>query len=98
MRTLIDAENNFKSVALIEELVKKGILEKEKAASLEEELKTSGKKEEELILEKGIVSEDFLFELKSGYLKIPFKKIRPEEIPMEILEQIPEETASTIFS
>ena len=78
---------------LIEELVKKGILEKEKAASLEEELKTSGKKEEELILEKGIVSEDFLFELKSGYLKIPFKKIRPEEIPMEILEQIPEETA-----
>ena len=93
MRTLIDAENNFKSVALIEELVKKGILEKEKAASLEEELKTSGKKEEELILEKGIVSEDFLFELKSGYLKIPFKKIRPEEIPMEILEQIPEETA-----
>ena len=93
MRTLIDAENNFKSVALIEELVKKGILEKEKAASLEEELKTSGKKEEELILEKGIVSEDFLFELKSGYSKIPFKKIRPEEIPMEILEQIPEETA-----
>ena len=78
---------------LIEELVKKGILEKEKAASLEEELKTSGKKEEELILEKGIVSEDFLFELKSGYSKIPFKKIRPEEIPMEILEQIPEETA-----
>jgi len=51
---------------LIEELVKKGILEKEKAASLEDELKTSGKKEEELILEKGIVSEDFLFELKSG--------------------------------
>ena len=80
-------------MALLEELIKKGILEKEKAASLEEELKTSGKKEEELILEKGIVSEDFLFELKSGYLKIPFKKIRQEEIPMEILEQIPEETA-----
>ena len=93
LRTLIDAENNFKSVALIEELIKKGILEKEKAASLAEEVKTSGKKEEELILEKGIVSEDFLFELKSGYSKIPFKKIRPEEIPMEILEQIPEETA-----
>jgi len=93
LRTLIDAENNFKSVALIEELIKKGILEKEKAASLAEEVKTSGKKEEELILEKGIVSENFLFELKSDYLKIPLKKIRPEEIPMEILEQIPEETA-----
>jgi len=82
------------NMALIEELVKKGILEKEKAASLEEEMKTSGKKEEELILEKGIVSEDFLFDLKSGYLKIPFKKIRPEDVSWEILEQIPEETAS----
>lgn len=82
------------NMALIEELVKKGILEKEKAASLEEEMKTSGKKEEELILEKGIVSEDFLFDLKSGYLKIPFKKIRPEDVSLEILEQIPEETAS----
>ena len=81
------------NMALIEELVKKGILEKEKAASLEEEMKTSGKKEEELILEKGIVSEDFLFDLKSGYLKIPFKKIRPEDVSLEILEQIPEETA-----
>lgn len=81
------------NMALIEELVKKGILEKEKAASLEEEMKTSGKKEEELILEKGILPEDFLFELKSGYLKIPFKKIRPEDVSLEILEQIPEETA-----
>ena len=81
-------------MALIEELIKKGILDKKVAASLEEELKTSGKKEEELILEKGIISEDFLFDLKSSYLKIPFKKIRPEDVSLEILEQIPEETAS----
>jgi len=81
-------------MALLEELVKKGILDKKVAASLEEKLKASGKKEEELILEKGIVSEDFLFNLKSNYLKIPSKKIRPEEISPEVLEQIPEETAS----
>jgi len=79
---------------LIDELVKKGVLNKKGADSLKEEVKTSGKKEEELILEKGIVSEDFLFDLKSGYLKIPFKKIRPEDVSWEILEQIPEETAS----
>jgi type IV pilus assembly protein PilB len=78
---------------LIDELVKKGVLNKKGADSLKEEMKTSGKKEEELILEKGIVSEDFLFDLKSDYLKIPLKKISPEEIPLEILEQIPEETA-----
>ena len=81
------------NMPLIDELVKKGVLNKKGADSLKEEVKTSGKKEEELILEKGIVSEDFLFDLKSGYLKIPFKKIRPEEISLEILEQIPEETA-----
>jgi len=79
---------------LIDELVKKGVLNKKGADSLKEELKTSGKKEEELILEKGIVSEDFLFELKSDYLKIPLKKISPDEVALEILEQIPEETAS----
>ena len=49
---------------LIDELVKKGVLNKKGADSLKEEVKTSGKKEEELILEKGIVSEDFLFDLK----------------------------------
>jgi len=81
-------------MTLIEELVKKGILDKKVAASLEEELKTSGKKEEELILGKGIVSEYFLFNLKSNYLKIPSRKISPEEISPEVLEQIPEETAS----
>jgi len=82
------------NMPLIDELVKKGVLNKKGADSLKEEVKTSGKKEEELILEKGIVSEDFLFDLKSGYLKIPFKKIRPEDVSLEILEQIPEETAS----
>jgi len=82
------------NMPLIDELVKKGVLNKKGADSLKEELKTSGKKKEELILEKGIVSEDFLFNLKSNYLKIPSRKISPEEISPEVLEQIPEETAS----
>jgi type IV pilus assembly protein PilB len=81
-------------VALIEELVKKGILAKEDALSLEKEVKASGQKEEELILGKKIVSEDFLFNLKADYLKIPLRKIKAEDIPLKILEQIPEETAN----
>lgn len=74
-------------------MVKKGILEKEKATPLEFEVRNSGKKEEEVILEKGIVSEDFLFGLKSENLKIPLKQVVVEEVPLKVLELIPEESA-----
>ena len=80
-------------MTLIQQLVKKGLLEKEKATSLEYEAKSSGKKEEELILEKRIVSEDFLFGLKSEALKIPLKKVYPEDVPLSVLELIPEDSA-----
>jgi len=81
-------------MSLLDELIKRGVLEKEKADLLEKEIKTSGKKEEEVILEKGFVSEDFLFEIKSDYLKIPFKKETPNETSLEVLELIPEDTAA----
>lgn len=78
---------------LIKQLVAKGIITKEKANELTEEIKKSGKSEEEMILEKGIIPENALFSLKSEILKIPFKEIPPEEIPLKILELIPEEVA-----
>jgi len=80
-------------MTLLQQLVKKGLLEKEKASSIEYEIKNSGKKEEEAILEQRIVSEDFLFGLKSENLKIPVKRIYPEDIPLQILEAIPEDSA-----
>ena len=78
---------------LIQELVEKGILDKVKAAALEFETKRTEKTEEEMILEKRIVPEGFLFKLKSKILKIPLKEIIPEEIPLKVLELIPEEPA-----
>jgi len=78
---------------LVQQLIKRGILEKEKATPLEFEIKNSGKKEEEIILEKGIVSESFLFGLKSENLKVPLKEVVVEEVPLKILELIPEESA-----
>jgi type IV pilus assembly protein PilB len=78
---------------LIQELVKKEIIDKEKAASLEYEVRASGRRAEEIILERRIVPEGFLFELKSENLKIPLKEVAPEEIPLKILELIPEESA-----
>jgi type IV pilus assembly protein PilB len=79
---------------LIQQLVKKGLLEKDKASSLEFEVKNSGKKEEELLLEGKIVSESILFSLKADNLKVPFlEEVSTEEIPLKVLDMIPEESA-----
>ena len=80
-------------MTLIQQLVKKGLLEREKAASLEYEIKNSNKTEEEVILENRIVSEEFLFSLKSENLKIPLKRIFPEDVPLQTLEIIPEDAS-----
>lgn len=80
-------------MTLVQQLVRKKILNKEKATSLEFEIKNSGRKEEEVILEKKIVSESFLFKLKSENLKIPLKEVLPEDVPFKVLERIPEASA-----
>ena len=77
---------------LIQQLLKKGLIDKEQAASLEFEVKEKRKKEEELLIEKKVVTEDFLFSLRSENLKIPLKKVGAEEVPLETLELIPEDT------
>lgn len=80
-------------MTLVQQLVKKGALEKSKATALEYEIKTSGRREEEVILEKRIVSEDFLFGLKSESLRIPLKIVSAREVLLKVLETIPEESA-----
>jgi type IV pilus assembly protein PilB len=80
-------------MTLVQELVKRNILDKKKASSLEFEIKNSGKKEEEVILEKKLVSESTLFEVKSENLGIPLKEVLSEDVPFKVLELIPEESA-----
>jgi len=80
-------------MSLVQQLVKKGILKKQKATALEYEIKTSGQREEEVILENKIVSEDFLFGMKSEVLKIPLKIVSPQDVLLKVLETIPEESA-----
>lgn len=80
-------------MTLIEYLVKQSIIDKEKAGSLEYETKVSGKKEEEIIMEKGILPENSLFDFKSRNLKIPLKTVVPEDIQLKVLELIPYDSA-----
>lgn len=80
-------------MSLVQQLVQRGVLEKETALSLEYEIKSSGKKEEEFLLERRIVPEELLFDLKSKVLNVSVKKISPDEISLKTLELIPEESA-----
>ena len=75
-------------MTLIQLLLKKGMIDKKKVTSLEYEIKVSGKGEEEVILEQGILSEEALFALKSEILKMPLRKVISEEVPLEVLELI----------
>ena len=81
-------------MTLLQQLSKKGVLDKEKYTSLEFEVKNSGRPEEEIILEKSVVPEKVLFSLKSENLKILLKEVFAEEVPLKVLELIPEEAAS----
>ncbi len=81
------------NMSLLQQLVKKRILEKTRATALEYEIKTSGRREEEVILENRIVAEDFLFGLKSENLKIPLKIVSSQDVALKVLETVPEDSA-----
>ncbi len=78
---------------LLQELFAEGVLSEKMAKELQEEAEKFGKTEEDIILEKKIVSEDVLFQLKSKIFGIPLKNIKAEEVPPDVLELMPEEAA-----
>ena len=78
-------------MTFIEFLVKDKVIDKKKGVDLEKEVKTSSKAPEEIILEEQLIPEDKLFEAKSRFLDIPFKKVLPESIPPDVLSVIPKE-------
>ena len=85
--------------SLINFLVGKNLLTAEQAAGFEAELKANPKKtEEELLLEGGGLDEETLFRAKAMMLGIELVKAPPEELSLEILETVPEETAKFYFA
>ena len=80
-------------MSLIKELLKGGKIDKDQASALEIEIKSSGKKEEEIILASKIIPEESLFQLKSKAVKVPLKTIYAEDVSLKVLELIPEDSA-----
>ncbi len=76
---------------IIQLLLKQKKISKQEADKLTEESQKLGKDQEEFLVEKKIITENDLFELKSKALNIPFQKVIAEEVSFEDLSIIPKE-------
>ncbi|MDP3995985.1 MAG: GspE/PulE family protein [bacterium] len=81
-------------MSLLKQLIQKGLInDKEKIASLEFKIRESDKREEDVILKEGGIQESILYALKSETLGIPLKEVTADQVTLETLGLIPEETA-----
>ncbi len=75
-------------IKILQELYGQGLITEQRRNELASRIETSGKTEEEVILENKIVPETKLFEIKSKLINVPLKKLDQKDIPMEILEMM----------
>ena len=79
---------------LSELLVKKDILTQQKTDRLIHEAQLAGKNLETYLYDGHSVDDVILAQLKSEYLKIPFKRVPPEQVKDEFLKLVPPEVAT----
>lgn len=79
---------------LLQELFASGLISESKMDELQKEVEKTGKREDDIILENKILSENDLFDLKSRTLRVPLQKIKAEEVPVDVLEIVPDEAAN----
>ena len=78
---------------LIQELYGNGIITEEKKNELQAEMIKAERTEEEIILKYKIIDEDSLFKMKSKIIAKPLLKPDIQEVPLDVLELMPEEAA-----
>ncbi|MDD4358471.1 MAG: GspE/PulE family protein [Candidatus Pacebacteria bacterium] len=79
---------------LLEELLKRNLISKEGYNKVFEELKSSQKSEEKILIQNDLIDSVKLLQIKSEILNAPiFKDISELEIPEQVLSVIPEESA-----
>ncbi len=80
---------------LLENLISAGLLTQQAADKVSKEAALIRKNAEDLMVELRLVSEADIAKVKSQFLKVPYKKVAPEEIDGSTLQIIPEEVART---
>ncbi|NQU82686.1 MAG: type II/IV secretion system protein [Parcubacteria group bacterium] len=81
-------------MTLLQQLTKKDVLNTEQVDAIKTEMRSTAKTAEDIILEKKIISEKVLFEVKGEVLNVPFQSEFIEEIPNEVISIIPRESAN----
>ncbi len=80
---------------LLENLIKAGFLSEENSRKLLADSSVMGKSVEDLIYDRHVIVEEKVAQIKSAFLKVPYKKINIAEITKELLANISEEVART---
>ena len=70
-----------------------GLATKDQLDAAQQEANKNGVKVDDVLIEKKIVSEEQLIKLKAYILGIPFVSLEKENIPLEVLQIIPEPIA-----
>ncbi|MDP4009327.1 MAG: GspE/PulE family protein [bacterium] len=78
---------------IIQLLQDKRILDATKAKEILADARSSGKKQEEIILEQKLIDEDTLYALKSEELNIPLRGVDAEALSLKVLRIISEDSA-----
>lgn len=77
---------------ILEILVEKNLISKDDAPLIEQEANEKGVPVEQILLRRGINASDIL-NAKGEYLEIPTRSLENVEVPMSVLEYIPEDSA-----
>ncbi len=77
---------------ILEILVEKNLLSKDDASLIEKEANQKGVPVEQILLRRG-VSATVILQAKGEYLEIPTRSLEGVEVPMSVLEYIPEDSA-----
>src|SRR5438552_2893539 len=79
-------------MSILNFLVDKNIVKKSEVASLEEDMQKKGESLEGILLKRGLGSEQ-IAALKGEYLQVPVRNLEGTNVPFDILQYIPEESA-----
>jgi type IV pilus assembly protein PilB len=80
---------------LIEKLIEGGILDQREASLIRDEEENTSRTKEEIIIEKNLITEEELFNLKSEVTGFSLKKdVKPESVSRKLLDLIPEDSVN----